>query len=378
MYGLVGCAPVPFEMREVKTAPRSQEQAGYLVFKASLDEIRTRLEGKEFRWRELNSKHHLYEIYGLGKEEIVAAFPHAKVEENQVLQLISGDQVNSEANYGALASAESKKKVSLPPSFEECENTPHSQRPRSIFVSIKASHRLKFSKDHPPILTMKRSAGKPVQELLKWKSLSRPGPNGQSILNLKHKWYYKPPVGSIVKPQLLDGRKFDTVVDTVGTHLLALRVEDESRACAVQTISFLSTANIPYQVPRLHIEDLRQEFKLKELTSYLDRIQGRESWKYSRGEGVVIAIIDSGLNYNHPLVAHNVKINEGEIPGNGLDDDQNGYVDDYTGFDFYHNDAYPFDDGGHGSRVAGLAASAIGLAQNAQVLPIKVSAFREI
>ena len=182
------------------------------------------------------------------------------------------------------------------------------------------------------------------------------------------------PRGSIVKPQLLDGRKFDTVVDTVGTHLLALRVEDESRACAVQTISFLSTANIPYQV---HIEDLRQEFKLKELTSYLDRIQGRESWKYSRGEGVVIAIIDSGLNYNHPLVAHNVKINEGEIPGNGLDDDQNGYVDDYTGFDFYHNDAYPFDDGGHGSQVAGLAASAIGLAQNAQVLPIKVSAFKK-
>ena len=69
MYGLVGCAPVPVEMREVKTAPRSQEQAGHLVFKVSLDEIRTRLEGTEFRWRELNSKHQLYEIYGLDKED---------------------------------------------------------------------------------------------------------------------------------------------------------------------------------------------------------------------------------------------------------------------------------------------------------------------
>ena len=82
------------------------------------------------------------------------------------------------------------------------------------------------------------------------------------------------------------------------------------------------------------------------------------------------------MNYSHPFVIHNIKTNDGEVPGNGVDDDGNGFVDDYTGWDFYHNDPYPFDDDGHGSRIAGIAASGlIGFAKKAKILPVKVYAF---
>ena len=388
---LIGCAPVPFEFREIKTAPSTQKQAGHLVYGASLDEIRTQLEGRDFHWRELNSKHHLYEIYDLSKEEIVSALPHVKVESNQpqtefpvvaytspsypltALNPFSTPQINLGPYSGVLTSSDSEEKFRLPSSFSECENTPQSQSPKAAMTPADQSD-IDVS-PRGPVFTMKHSSTKPVRSVLKVESLSRPGPNGKSLLDLKIRWYYEPPIGSSVEPQIAEGWRFDAVVDTVGEHKLAIRAEDESGACAVKSLIFLSTANVPYQAPRFQREDLRHNFDLKALTAYLDQIQGKESWKYSKGEGVTIAFIDSGLNYNHPLVAHNVKVNKGEIPGNGVDDDRNGYVDDYVGFDFYHNDAYPFDDMGHGTRVTSLAASAIGLAQKAQVLPVKVSAF---
>ena len=291
----------------------------------------------------------------------------------------SRTQVSSEIYGGFLASAESEIKFYLPPSFEECENTPKDQKPQPDLVLAEWKQpgvsRIEKREKRVFVFTMDHFSTGPTPGVIKFESLSWPGPNGGRLIDLKQKWYYEPPIGSEVRPQFFKGRYFDAVVDTVGEHILALRVEDESGACAVDALKFLVSANMPYQVPQLSRMALHQEFDLKELTAYLDQIKGRESWKHSQGEGVTIAVLDSGLNYNHPLIAHNVKVNKGEIPGNGVDDDQNGYVDDYTGYDFYHDDPYPFDDDGHGSEVTGFAASAIGLAPKARVLPVKVSAF---
>ena len=86
-------------------------------------------------------------------------------------------------------------------------------------------------------------------------------------------------------------------------------------------------------------------------------IKATSAWDVFTGDpNIKIGIIDTGVDYNHPDLAANVWTNPGEIPGNGIDDDANGYVDDVHGYDFVNNDGDPFDDNGHGSHCAGTIA----------------------
>lgn len=73
--------------------------------------------------------------------------------------------------------------------------------------------------------------------------------------------------------------------------------------------------------------------------------------------GTVIALVDSGLDTAHPDLSANLWVNAGEIPGNGLDDDANGLVDDIHGWDFVFEDPDPGDANGHGTHVAGSIAA---------------------
>jgi|GEM_PF-3430002 len=83
-------------------------------------------------------------------------------------------------------------------------------------------------------------------------------------------------------------------------------------------------------------------------------IRAPQAWQVWTGDpSFRIAVIDSGVNYTHPDLAANVWTNPGEIPGNGIDDDGNGYVDDIHGYDFLNRDGDPMDDNGHGSHVSG-------------------------
>jgi subtilisin family serine protease len=104
------------------------------------------------------------------------------------------------------------------------------------------------------------------------------------------------------------------------------------------------------------------------------------AWDLTQGRPeVVVAVLDTGVDYNHPELAPNIWHNPGEIPGNGIDDDGNGFVDDDLGWDFAYGDRDPMDDHGHGTACAGIIAAAgdngfqmAGIAYRCRVMCVKI------
>jgi subtilisin family serine protease len=105
------------------------------------------------------------------------------------------------------------------------------------------------------------------------------------------------------------------------------------------------------------------------------------AWQLASGTGVTVAVVDTGVKLDHPDLAPNIWTNPREIPGNGIDDDGNGYVDDVHGIDLVSPDPAendPSDDNGHGTHVAGIIAAAlngqgvVGVAFHAKIMAVKV------
>ncbi|MEJ2634645.1 MAG: S8 family peptidase [Calditrichia bacterium] len=83
-------------------------------------------------------------------------------------------------------------------------------------------------------------------------------------------------------------------------------------------------------------------------------IDAPEAWDREKGKkAVIVSVIDTGIDYTHPDLIGNMWVNQGEIPNNGQDDDLNGFIDDYLGWDFVNNDSDPMDDNRHGTHCAG-------------------------
>ncbi len=107
-------------------------------------------------------------------------------------------------------------------------------------------------------------------------------------------------------------------------------------------------------------------------------IDAPEAWDIQKGTNVVIAVVDTGVDYNHADLRTNIWSNTREIPGNGIDDDGNGFIDDVRGWDFANNDNNPMDDNRHGTHLAGVIAAqgnngvgVTGVNWSARIMPVK-------
>lgn len=113
---------------------------------------------------------------------------------------------------------------------------------------------------------------------------------------------------------------------------------------------------------------------------YCGIVDGYGEMQYPGGSSsVVVAVIDSGVDYNHEDLKDNIWVNANEIPDNNIDDDGNGYIDDYYGVDIIARKGNGGDTNGHGTHVAGIIAArnnnvgVMGVAYNVKIMSVKAA-----
>ncbi|OQW53450.1 MAG: hypothetical protein A4S09_07575 [Proteobacteria bacterium SG_bin7] len=290
----------------------------------------------------INASQGLYHVNAKSEIEIANLLPHAQIQPN----LLLGSK-KKDAGFEWLAMEANRSK----PQFPNC--VVNEDEPPTAVIKLLNKSQLKSRNGYLEINQVLRLSGRE-----------------SSAQN--YRWYVMAP--GEIRPQGPFSREgeFDIRVDELGHYEIGLFVQDSRGVCAITVVPINVTSN-----PKLSVLNPKDRPLLSEMDQkfeHLKLINAEKAWDISQGEGQIIAVLDSGVNYNHPFLNSKILVNEKEIPDNGKDDDGNMLVDDYLGWDYVQNDGAPFDDAGHGSHVAGLAAAEVfGVAPKAKILPIKVA-----
>jgi len=105
-------------------------------------------------------------------------------------------------------------------------------------------------------------------------------------------------------------------------------------------------------------------------SEWYEEIKGEKIDELSNGSGVIVAVIDSGIDLENSMFLSRVFVNKGETPGDSIDNDRNGYIDDLNGWDIGDNDNNPQDENGHGTEISSIILT---LAPGCRILPIKIN-----
>jgi len=231
--------------------------------------------------------------------------------------------------------------------------------------------------------------------------------NGMESTSLSRLHSIKPVVSNFKKKYAIDrdskgwysflGKKYESAGDiadeTIFTEAYGSMTEEARRVYRTYKISLPDGVSMRDALADLRgdpdVEFAEPNYKVRALFTpddpiypeqwALQEIRAEGAWDITEGDpGIIIAIIDTGIDYKHPDLADNMWRNPDEIPGNGIDDDKNGYVDDVFGYDFLNDDSDPSDDHGHGTHCAGIAAARgdngigiIGVAPRASLMAVK-------
>lgn len=333
-------------------APTSKSDVGHIV-QAPTEAVHGLATKHDVQIRLLNQDENLYEIFSLSRDTIEKELGTVPITKNLFFEVNDGvtadDKILKISDFVLDDSPLTECRVQAYP-------------PEAI---IEANGK-------PEVAEFKATPGETLNLSARF---SRPGlMNYQS--KIKVAWKILSPKGTLREnqEQFLLGQDQIFIPDINGLHRIYLLVQDDQANCGLSRLD-LSVSSNPAYLGTTTNEPLNDDKLILDPFIQLDLTQAVSAWERlpAQGSGKVIAIVDTGVHYNHPELVNNIFVNAKEIPGNGLDDDQNGFVDDNIGWDFINSDAFPFDDQSHGTHVAGIAsASEFGLAPHAKILPIKV------
>ncbi|MCC6277180.1 MAG: S8 family serine peptidase [Oligoflexia bacterium] len=194
--------------------------------------------------------------------------------------------------------------------------------------------------------------------------------------------------------QKAQNRKVRSLGNWSGLNMHHMRVEDPQKSVESAIDELKNLPEVEYAEPNYIVDKLdtggpqSAAYTLTQVLSFIGSmsfgmtaasIQAPNTWPLMAGSNrTIVAIIDTGVDLQHPAFANALWINTGEIAGNGVDDDGNGYIDDRQGWNFAYNNNNPDDDEGHGTHVAGISLGVTedifhppGVPSDIQIMPLK-------
>ncbi len=190
---------------------------------------------------------------------------------------------------------------------------------------------------------------------------------------------------------VLDHVPGELLIKTQDGNVSTLRVPESMEASALASMTnakgiAVAEPNYRYHAASIPIEPNDTLFGSQ---LYLEQIDTKGAWRYTTGsKKITVAVLDTGVDIDHPDLKENIWINSGEVPGDGIDNDKNGYIDDINGWDFINDIPDPnpkFSDGfsesaiQHGTLIAGTIAAegnngigVAGISWHSRIMPLRV------
>ena len=191
---------------------------------------------------------------------------------------------------------------------------------------------------------------------------------------------FKPGVPENAKENIRNshGLKVDDVITQIGVE--KVKVAPQARDRVIEALN--NNPNIEYAEPNYIVQELLTPNDTGYIGQWaLKKIQAAQAWDITTGSSsIVVAVIDSGLYTEHEDIKGKVWLNSDETAGNGIDDDNNGFIDDVNGWNFYGNNNNIGEGTGHGTGVSGVIGAATNngkgiaaISWQSPIMPIRVT-----